>query len=73
MHPVQDSGDDSESTAAPEVQISKPLVTTQSATMFVVGSDWPVEVRKPLLAPRVSNKVVKIVIEVCKDLCERDG
>ena len=72
-HPGHDGGEASASTAAPEVQISKPLVAMRAATMFVVGSDWPVEVRKPLMAPKVTNEVVKLTIEVCKDLCERDG
>ena len=41
--------------------------------MFNVGSDWPGEVRKPLLAPRVTNEVVKLAIEVCNDLCNGNG
>ena len=41
--------------------------------MFDTKAGWPTEVRQPLLAPVVTNQVVRDAIEVCNELCDRAG
>ena len=41
--------------------------------MFSIRSSGPVEVRKPLLASKVTKGLVKFAIEVANELCDRDG
>ena len=71
--PDSDADDGAESLAAPAVQISKDALASRASKVFVVGADWPAEIRKPLLAPLITNEIVKLAIEVCNDLCNRDG
>ena len=71
--PESDAAAASESPAVPVVQISKATLAMRAAAMFILGADWPVEVLKPLLAPLVTNEVVRIVIDVCNELCNQDG
>lgn len=71
--PRPDAGAAGESSAAAEVLISEDGLASRALAMFVVGAKGPAEVRKPLLAPVVTHRVVSLAIEVCKKLCDRDG
>ena len=53
--------------------ITEAALTTRWSEVFVIGESWPKAVGKPLLAKTVTNKLVKLAIEVVKKLLERDG
>ena len=58
---------------APVPAIARSQLAERAATMFVVGSPAPVEVRKPFLAPKVTKGLVELALEVANELCDRDG
>jgi hypothetical protein len=56
---VPDGVDSSALPAAHENPISKAQLAERAAAMFIIGTNWPTEVRRPLLAPVVTKLVVK--------------
>lgn len=53
--------------------VTKATLAARATAVFDTSAGWPTEVRKPLLAPLVTNQVVRDAVLVCDDLCDRDG
>ena len=62
-----------EQAEAPAAAIPKAALAARASKVFDTKANWPTEVREPLLAPLVTNQVVQDAIEVCEELCDRDG
>ena len=53
--------------------VPKAVLAARASKVFDTKAGWPAEVREPLLAPVVTNQVVRDAIEVCDELRNRDG
>ena len=63
----------SEQPEAAVLPVTSATLAARASAVFDASAGWPTEVRKPLLAPVVTNLVVRAAIAVCDDLCDRDG
>ena len=53
--------------------LTRDALAARANAVFNTAVGWPTEVRQPLLAPVVTNQVIRDAIAVCDDLCDRDG
>ena len=71
--PELGGSEDREQPEAVAEPVQKAALAARAAAVFDTTAGSPTEVRKPLMASMVTNAVVQDAIQVCDDLCDRDG